>query len=190
MACSQQLRFYRGWEGFPYQPRLRWATLKQLEMKNFLYSVLWFAALAAITTSWAAAPKQTNTTHPSGTGDSSGKGPLGSGPGPQQCRQFKGDIICRVGGEVSAPKLIVPEQRDRQPPTLLANSSNTGCPCTVVLRAVVGRDGLVHDLRVVRRVDAELDSMAIEWVKKWKFEPAKKNDETVAVETNLEVKFR
>jgi protein TonB len=159
-------------------------------MKNFLYSALSFAALATITTIWAAGLQQSATTHASTTGNSSGNGPSGVGPGgPQKCRQFKGDIVCRVGGEVSAPKLTVPEQRYHQSPTLLANSSNLGCPCTVVVWAVVGRDGLVHDPRVVRRVDARLDDMAIEWVKKWRFEPGRKNDKTVAVETNLEVTF-
>ncbi|HSY98189.1 MAG TPA: energy transducer TonB [Terriglobales bacterium] len=160
-------------------------------MKNFLYSALWFAALAAITTIWAGALQQSGTTHPLGAGDSSGNGPSGVGPGgPQKCREFKGDIVCRVGGEVSAPRLIEPEQRDHQSPTLLTNSSNLGCPCTVVVWAVVGRDGLVHEPRVVRRVDAKLDGKAIEWVKKWRFEPGRKNDKTVAVETNLEVTFR
>ena len=159
-------------------------------MKNFLYSVLWFAGLTAITTIWAAALQQGGTTHPSGIDDSSGNGPSGVGPGRPKCRQFKGDIVCRVGGEVSAPRLIVPEQRDHQTPTLLANSSNLGCPCTVAVWAVIGRDGLVHDPRVVRRVDAKLDGMAIEWVKKWRFEPGRRNDKTVAVETNLEVTFR
>lgn len=32
--------------------------------------------------------------------------------------------------------------------------------------------------------------MAIVWVKKWRFEPGRKDDKTVAVETNLEVTFR
>jgi TonB family protein len=91
---------------------------------------------------------------------------------------------------VSAPRLIVPEQRDYQTPTLLSNLSNAACPCTVVLRVIVGRDGLVHAPRIVRHVDADLDGMAIEWVKKWRFEPARKDEKPVAVETNLEVRFR
>jgi TonB family protein len=159
-------------------------------MKNSLYSVFWFAALAGLTLSCAAVAQQSGKPQPSGVGGSWGKGPSGLGPGSQNCRQFKGDTICRVGGEVSAPRLIFPEQRDHQPPTLFANSSNIVCPCTAVLWAVVGRDGRVHSLRVVRHVDAELDSRAIEWVKKWRFEPARKSEKPVAVETNLEVKFR
>jgi TonB family protein len=91
---------------------------------------------------------------------------------------------------VSAPRLIFPEQRDHQPPTLFINSTSIPCPCTAVVRAVVGRDGLVHYPRIIRSADTELDRMAIEWVKKWKFEPARKSDKSVAVETNLEVKFR
>jgi len=177
----EELRMHLAWH---------WFTIKQLQMKNFLYSVLGFAALAAIAMSWAAAPQRSDTTHPSAA-DDTGEGLSGLGPGgPQKCRQFKGDIICRVGGEVSVPKLIVPEQRDYQPPTLLSNSSNAGCPCSVVLWVVVGVRRTSSCPRVVRHVDAELDGMAIEWVKKWRFEPARKHDKPVAVETNLEVKFR
>ena len=158
-------------------------------MKTVLNSVFWFAALAGITISCAVAAQQSGKPQPSGIGGSWGTGPSGLGSGPQNCRQFKGDTICRVGGEVSAPRLIFPEQRDHQP-TLVANSSHIACPCTAVLWAVVGRDGLVRYPQVVRHVDAELDRRAIEWVKKWRFEPARKSDKSVAVETNLEVNFR
>ena len=91
---------------------------------------------------------------------------------------------------MSAPRLIFPEQRDHEPPTLFASSSNIVCPCTAVLWAVVGRDGRVHYPRLVRHLDAELDGSAIEWVKKWKFEPARRSNKPVAAEINLEVKLR
>jgi TonB family protein len=91
---------------------------------------------------------------------------------------------------VSAPRLIFPDQRNHQPPTLLERSSDIGCPCTAVLWVVVGSDGLVHYPRIVRNVNAELNRKALEWVKKWRFEPARKNDKPIDVETTLEVRFR
>jgi TonB family protein len=157
-------------------------------MKNFRHPVFWFAVLAGITISCAAAAQQSGKPEPSGIGSSLGRGP--GWPSPQNCRQFKRQTICRVEWEVSAPRLIFPEERDHQPPTLFTNSSNTSCPCTAVVWAVVGRDGLVHYPRIIRSVDTELDRRAIEWVQKWKFEPARKSNKPVAVETNLEVQFR
>ena len=157
-------------------------------MKNFPYSILWPIALPGITIGCAVAAQQSGKPQPSGRGGSEGRNPSAL-EFPQNCRQFKGHTICRVGGEVSAPRLIFPEQRDHQPPTLFANSSNITCPCTAVLWVVVGPDGLVHYPQVVRHVDAELDRRAIDWVKKWKFEPARIGDMSVAVETNLEVTF-
>lgn len=157
-------------------------------MKNFRHSFFGFAVLAGVTLGCAAAAQQGGKPEPSGSGASWGRGP--GWPGPQNCGQFKGQTICRVGGEVSAPRLIFPEQRDYQSPTLFTNSSSIPCPCTAVVWAVVGRDGLVHYPRIIRSVDTELDRRAIEWVKKWRFEPARKSGKSVAVETNLEVKFR
>ncbi len=162
---------------------------KRQDMKNFVYSVFWLAALAGITICYAAAAPQSGKPQPSGIGGSWGRGPSALGLGPQNCRQYKEETVCQAGGEVSIPRLIFPKQQDHQPPTLSANSSNMACPCTAMLWAVVGRDGHVHYPQVVRHLDADLDRMAMEWVKKWRFEPARKNNKSVAVETNLEVRF-
>jgi TonB family protein len=154
-------------------------------MKTLLFVLLWIAALTPITTGPVVKALQNGQSKPTGIGCG-----RGIGPGSPNCRQFEGNTIYRVGGEVSAPKLIFPEQVDYQPPTLFANSSDVVCPCTAVLRVVVGRDGLVHYPRIVRDVNPELDRRALAWVKKWRFEPARKNDKPVDVETNLEVRFR
>ena len=159
-------------------------------MKNGSYSVFRFAALVGITLSCAATAQQSNKPQPSGIGGSLGRGPSGLESGPQNCRQFKRETVCHVGGDVSAPRLIFPEQRDHEAPTLFASSSNIVCPCTAIPWAVVGRDGRVHYPQLVRHLDAELDGRAIDWVKKWKFEPGRKGNKPVAVETNLEVRFR
>ncbi len=61
---------------------------------------------------------------------------------------------------------------------------------TVVLWIVVGPDGKVHDLHVQRSLGLGLDEKAIEAVKLWKFDPARKDGQPVAVQVNVEVNFR
>jgi hypothetical protein len=159
-------------------------------MKNGFYSAFLFAALAGITLSCAATAQQNGKPKPSGVGGSLGRGPSWLEPGPENCRQFKRETICHVGGHVSAPRLIFPAQRNQEPPTIFASSPNIVCPCTAVLWAVVGRDRRVHYPQLVRHLDTGLDRRAINWVKKWKFEPARRSNKPVAVEINLEVRFR
>lgn len=60
---------------------------------------------------------------------------------------------------------------------------------TCVLWLIVGADGNPHDIKVTQGLGKGLDEKAIEAVKKWKFEPAKKDGEPVAVEINVEVTF-
>jgi protein TonB len=55
---------------------------------------------------------------------------------------------------------------------------------------VVGPDGHTHQIRVIRTLGLGLDEKAIEAVKEWRFEPARRNGQPVAVEINVEVSFR
>lgn len=61
---------------------------------------------------------------------------------------------------------------------------------TVVLRVVVGTDGLVHDAQVVRGIGLGLDENAIEAVNQWQFQPASKDGQPVKVVAAIEVNFR
>ena len=60
----------------------------------------------------------------------------------------------------------------------------------VILWIVVGPDGRVHNMRVARSLGLGLDEKAMEAVRTWKFEPAKKDGQAVAVQLNIEVSFR
>jgi TonB family protein len=60
----------------------------------------------------------------------------------------------------------------------------------VVLSLVVDPQGRARDIHLVRSLGMGLDERAIEAVKKWKFEPGKKDGLPVAVQVNVEVNFR
>lgn len=57
----------------------------------------------------------------------------------------------------------------------------------IVLRLVVGSNGLPRDIRVQRSLSLELDEAATNAVKKWKFAPATKDGQPVAVKVDIEI---
>jgi periplasmic protein TonB len=115
-----------------------------------------------------------------GTGIGSGQGP---GVGPGRGGGY-GDGVFHVGGGVSAPRPIYDPDPDYSEEARKAHWQGT-----VLLWVVVGPDGKVHDVRVSRSLGLGLDEKAMEAVKVWKFDPARKNGQPVAVEMTIEVNF-
>ena len=92
--------------------------------------------------------------------------------------------VYEVGGSVKPPRQIYgpgPEYT-----TKARKEHQRG---VVVLKMVVGADGLTRDITVVHSLSPELDGAATVAVKKWKFAPATKDGEPVAVRINVEVSF-
>jgi TonB family protein len=122
-----------------------------------------------------------------GIGSGSGGG-VGSGRGPGVGPGWGGGIgggAYRVGGGVSAPRaLYAPD------PEYSEEARKAKWQGTVVLWVVIGPDGKPRDVRVQRSLGMGLDEKAIEAVRTWKFEPAKKDGQPVAVQVNVEVNFR
>jgi TonB family protein len=122
----------------------------------------------------------------SGIGDGSGGG-VGSGEGggfgPGKGGGVGGGIY-RVGGGVSAPKAIF--QPDPEYSEEARKVKQMG---VVVLSVVVGPDGNPRDIKVIRALGMGLDEKAIEAVKKWKFEPARKDGKPVSVLVSVQVDF-
>lgn len=58
------------------------------------------------------------------------------------------------------------------------------------MNVVVGSDGLVHDVAVVKSPDDELSAEVVASAKKWKFAPATFQGESVAVEARVVVQIR
>jgi periplasmic protein TonB len=112
-----------------------------------------------------------------GSGDGGGYGP-GSGGG-------TGGGVFHVGGGVSAPKLTYSPD-----PEYSEEARKAKFQGTCVLWVVVGPDGKPRDIRVARTLGLGLDEKALEAVKSWRFEPARKDGKPVAVSINVEVDFR
>jgi len=60
----------------------------------------------------------------------------------------------------------------------------------LLLQVIVETDGRLRDVRVVRSLGFGLDEKALEAVRQWRFDPARKNGQPVAVVVNIEVNFR
>jgi TonB family protein len=60
---------------------------------------------------------------------------------------------------------------------------------SLILNVILGNDGVVHQVRIVRPLGLGLDEAAQSTVKTWRFQPATKDGQPVAVEMNVEVAF-
>jgi len=121
-----------------------------------------------------------------GIGNGTGRGVgLGNGPGvgPGEGGGYGGGIF-RVGGGVSAPTII-----KKVDPQYSEEARKARYQGTVVLEAIVQKDGSVQIVRVVRSLGFGLDEKAIEALRQWKFSPAKQNGVPVPVALNIEVNF-
>jgi len=60
----------------------------------------------------------------------------------------------------------------------------------VLLRLVVGSDGIARDIQVEQGIDAGLDQNAVQALRQWRFKPAIRNARPVAVMAKVAVNFR
>jgi TonB family protein len=90
-----------------------------------------------------------------------------------------------VGNGVSAPRAL-----DAPDPEYSEEARKAKYQGVVVLWMVVDPNGSPREVRVTRKLGMGLDEKAIEAVRKWKFEPAKKDGKPVAVQISVEVNFR
>ncbi len=60
---------------------------------------------------------------------------------------------------------------------------------TVLIGLVVSSRGEPKDVHVIKTLDKSVDQNAVEAVKQWRFEPARKAGEPVAVRLSIEIRF-
>ncbi len=116
-----------------------------------------------------------------GTGVGSGNGP-GVGPG---SGGGIGGGVYHVGGGVLPPKVLYDPEPDYSDEARKVKRQGS-----VILWVVVGTDGRPHEIKVQRSLGMGLDEKAVEAVRRWKFEPARKDGQAVAVQIFVEVSFR
>lgn len=61
---------------------------------------------------------------------------------------------------------------------------------TVTVGLVVTSGGTPRDVRVVQGLDKDIDQSAVDAVKQWRFEPAKKEGKAIAVRITIQIQFR
>lgn len=116
----------------------------------------------------------------SGGGIGAGKG---AGYGPGEGDGYGGGVF-KVGNGVTSPHVIYDPE-----PEYSAEARQAKYQGTVVLWAIIGPDGLPRNLRVQRSLGMGLDEKALEAVKMWRFRPATKDGNPVAVQIEVEVNF-
>jgi TonB family protein len=92
--------------------------------------------------------------------------------------------VLRVGNGVSPPKVIVQPEPEYSEKARVAGYEGI---CTLAL--IVEADGKPSHIRVTNPLGMGLDEKAIEAVRNWRFQPALKNGQPVAVQIAVELEF-
>jgi TonB family protein len=91
----------------------------------------------------------------------------------------------RVGGNVQAATLI-----SQVRPVYPDRARDAGIEGIVRLQGFIGVDGAPIGLHVVKTIDPDLTTAALEAVKRWRYRPALLNNEPIDVQTEIEVEFK
>ncbi len=114
-------------------------------------------------------------------------GGVGTGDGPSDGTGIGGG--CCEGLYSAGNGIIMPRAIYAPEPEFSDEARKVKHQGEVTLLAVIGADGLPKRLTVVRSLGMGLDEKALEAVRTWRFEPARKNGHPVAVQMNIVVNF-
>ncbi len=99
--------------------------------------------------------------------------------------EYNGEPVRKVGGGVTAPKVIQTSE-----PEYSKEAKKAKFKGIVLVNLIVDANGLPQNVHVVRGVGMGLDQKAIDAVKQYKFKPAMQDGKPVPVELNVEVNFQ
>jgi TonB family protein len=137
-------------------------------------------------------PAAVGTVPSNGTGTGGGIGTgFGGGVGPGSGKGIGPGNGWGTGGGEGGVAGITPPQAIYSPdPEYSEEARKAKFQGTVVLWVMIGADGRVHDIKLKSPVGLGLDQKAIDAVKTWRFEPARKNGQPLDVASLIEVNFR
>lgn len=95
------------------------------------------------------------------------------------------DQIFQVGGNISEPIGI-----SKPPPTYTETARRARTQGTVVVEAVINKQGDVTNVKVLKSLPFGLDRQAVEAIQRWKFKPATMDGRPVSVYYVLTVQFK
>jgi len=95
------------------------------------------------------------------------------------------DMATRIGPDVTPPQIV-----HRVEPQYPASTTRGRAAAAVVLDTVIPEDGTPKIVRVIQSVDWEVDEIAINALKQWRFSAAMKDGRPVKVRMNIAVNFR
>ena len=91
----------------------------------------------------------------------------------------------RVGDGVTPPKLI-----DKVEPQYTQEARDAGIEGVVQMSAVISKEGVPEEIKVVKGLEPGLDKNAIAALQQWRFQPGTKEGKPVRVIAKIEVNFR
>ena len=93
--------------------------------------------------------------------------------------------VQKVAAKIDPPVVI-----SKHEPKYSSEARKAGLQGSVLVGLVVGTDGIPQNVKVLRGLGLGLDEKAVEAVQGWKFQPARKAGEPIAVPAQVEVSFR
>lgn len=102
-----------------------------------------------------------------------------------------GADLKEVGSERAriAGGIIVGQNLTKVTPVYPVSAREAHVEGTVVLRAIIGRDGHIHSLRLVSAPDADLAISAVAAVRQWTYKPYLLNGQPTEVDTTITVNY-
>jgi TonB family protein len=95
------------------------------------------------------------------------------------------NLVFRVSKNIEGPKLLF--QID---PEFSEEARKAKVSGKTIVSMVVDKSGAIQDIQIVQPIGYGLDDQAVRAVEQWRFSPAMRNGEPVAVLINVEVGFR
>lgn len=104
-------------------------------------------------------------------------------------REFSHASANTAGSNDNNDKVLPPRPTYTPVPEYSAQARHAKYQGTVVLAIVIDKAGKISRIRLDRPLGMGLDENAMEGVKQWRFSPARRNGEPVAVAMSIEVSF-
>jgi len=104
---------------------------------------------------------------------------------PLPLRSYSGEPVLRIGHGVTAPRAV-----NQPDPEYSEEARRAGLQGKCIVSLVVNSEGKPENVTITRKLGMGLDENAVEAVRNWTFEPARKDGKPVAVRISVVVTFR